>query len=179
MTHEIEHNENAPTTKSSGGFARWLVIGTIGLAAVSGIGIANAVGEDLGRYAVQAAWGGQGGWGGMGHGRGHGFMRILGELDLTDEQEDKIWEIADGVRKDARPVMREFRDSREDLAKLLGAATVDAAAVETLRAQRVADVDAMSKKVTAGLIAAANVLTPEQRAKLLEEIEDHHSRGRW
>jgi protein CpxP len=77
----------------------------------------------------------------------------------------------DGVRIEARPLMRDFRDSREELAKLLGAATIDRTAVETLRARRVAQVDEASKKLATAIIAAAEVLTPEQRAKLAAEME--------
>ncbi len=162
----------------AGGFAKWAAIAALGIAAVGGIGVAGAFGETP--RVLAAAWDGHGGW----HGRqgggfdGPGLFRMLDRLDLTDDQEDKIWDIADGVRRDSRPLMRDLRGTRLELATLLGASTVDPAAVEALRAKRMGDVDEMSKKLTSGLVAAAEVLTPEQRAKLLEEIKDHQPKNR-
>lgn len=182
-----EPGKDAPA--HSTGFARWAVIGALGLVAVGGIGVATAVSQDMMQPRFeQAAWGGGdgprgGGWHGPRHG-GPGFGgpgRIFSELDLTDEQEDKIFEIMDNVRSEARPLMREFRDTREDLAELLSAATIDKAAVEALRADRVAKADEASKKLTEALVAAAEVLTPEQRAKAAELLEDgpRGRGGRW
>lgn len=177
----------------SSGFARWAVIGALGLAAIGGIGVATAVSQDMmAPRFEQAAWGGWGGGdgprggGGM-HGQRHGGpgfggpARIFSELDLTDEQEDKIFAIMDNVRSEARPLMREFRDTREDLAQLLGAATIDKAAVEALRADRVAKADEASKKLTEALVSAAEVLTPEQRAKAIEMLDEgpRGRGGRW
>ena len=66
------------------------------------------------------------------------------------------------------------------MAALRGAPTIDKAAVEALRAKRIAEVDEASKKAVAAVIEAAEVLTPEQRAKLVEDMKDRHEgRGRW
>jgi protein CpxP len=166
-----DNNLETNASQPKAGWGKWIVIPGVAIAAVAGIGVVGAVSQDLGRDGIRME---RIGWGGGHHGmRGghHGFGSILGELDLTDEQEDKIWAIMDGVRIEARPLMRDFRDSREELAKLLGAATIDRTAVETLRAQRVAQVDEASKKLATAIIAAAEVLTPEQRAKLAAEME--------
>ncbi len=181
--------QDAPAQSS--GFARWAVIGALGLVAVGGIGVATAVSQDMMRAPFHhTGWGGgdgpRGGWG-SGHGPRHGGgmggpAQIFRALDLTDEQEDKIFAIMDNVRSEARPLMREFRDTREDLAGLLGAATVDKAAIEALRADRVAKADEASKTFVAALVEAAEVLTPEQRAKAAEMLEDgarSGPRGRW
>ena len=85
----------------------------------------------------------------------------------------------DGVRAEVRPVMRDFRNTREDLTKLLGASSVDRAAVEKLRSERIAEIDQVSQKMTAALVEAAEVLTPEQRAKLVEHLEERRSHRRW
>ncbi len=172
----MEHNiENTPP--QARGWVRFAMIGGLGLVAIGGIGVAGAISQDFGPRAMDAAWGGHGPrHGGPGFG---GPMRLFSELGLTDDQEDKIWAIMDRVRTEARPVMRDFRDTREDLAELLSAAAIDKNAVETLRADRVAKVDAASKTLSAALIEAAEVLTPEQRTKLASAIEDMGPRGRW
>ncbi|WP_258598617.1 Spy/CpxP family protein refolding chaperone [Mesorhizobium sp. AR07] len=104
---------------------------------------------------------------GMGFG-GHNFECMFGEVDATPEQEDKLEAIMDKFRDDVRPIKCGFRDTRDDVAKLLGAATIDREAVEKLRAERIAAVDEVSRKLTTALLDAAAVLTAEQRAELVE-----------
>jgi protein CpxP len=190
----IEHEpagENGQQTPTKSNWSKRLVIGGIAVVALAGVGVAGALSQDFGGDRMQRFGMGFGDGGpgmhqvafrhhgpGMGMG-GPGIGRILSEIDATDEQEDKIEAIMDQLHDDVRPIMRGFRDTREDLAELLGAATVDATALETMRAERLAAVDEASKKVTAALVQAAEVLTPEQRAKLKEHFEDRGGRGRW
>lgn len=175
----IEHEAAAPRASR---FPRWAAIGAAAFVALGGLGIASAMSNDMmgpgPRHMMErVGWGGHG-HGGPGHGPG-GFGRVMKDLNLTDEQEDKIWALADEVRKEARPVMRDFRGSREELTKLLSAPTIDKAAVEKLRSERVAAVDAASKKLADALVNAAETLTPEQRTKLADNLEDIGPRGRW
>jgi protein CpxP len=164
----IDHDPNE-TPKSTPAFSGWskrLLVGGLALVAVAGTGAAIASG----------GWG-HGGWrhgGGFGENR---FERMLDHVDATAEQEEKLWDIVDGMRDEVRPMMREFRDTREQLAALLAAPTIDRAAVETLRAGRIAAIDQASQKVSAALVEAAEVLTPEQRTKLAERLE--RARDRW
>lgn len=151
-----------------------MVAGSIAVVALGGIGAAAAMGGDgMGRFVMNA---------GMHHGggfMGRGFGRMLERVDATAEQEERIWAIIDDARAELRPMMREFRDSRETVAELLGAASIDRAAAETLRAERVAAIDTASRRMTGALLDAAEVLTPEQRAKLVEHFRERGSRGRW
>ena len=152
---------------------RWLVAGGVAVLALAGIGAAGAMGGGMGPHMMEA---------GMRHGGpfgGRGIGHALDAVDATAEQEDRIWAIVDGARADLRPVMREFRDTRKQVMDLMSAPTIDAAAVENLRAERIAAIDAASKKVTAAAIEAAQVLTPEQRAKLAEQMKERKGFGRW
>lgn len=185
----IEHepageNGQQPTPRNN--WRKRLVIGGAAVAALAGLGVAGALSQDFGgRHPMGYGEGGAGmHHASYRHGAGFGFGgrglgRILDRIDATDEQEDKLEAIMDQLHDDVRPVMRSFRDTREDIADLLGAATVDAAAVEAMRAERIAAVDDVSRKVSAALVQAAEVLTPEQRAKLKEHFEDRGRRGRW
>lgn len=163
----IEHNPNE--TREPKRYGVTFMVG-VGLAAVIAIGAGAALA--------------QGGFGPKGFGpmgarfAEHRFEKLMDEVDATDAQQDKIWAIVDRTRSELRPVGREFRDSRGKVAELLAAPTIDKAAVEALRAERIAAVDAASKKAVAALVEAAEVLTPEQRAELAKELKERHE-GRW
>ncbi len=169
----IDHDANEPKKNSRYGTA--FVVG-VGLAAVIAIGAGAAI--------AQGGWG-PGGMGGFGGHMGarfaeHRFEKVMDEIGASAEQQDKIFAIVDRTRAELRPMGREFRGMREEVAALLTAPTIDRAAVEALRAKRIAEVDEASKKAVAAVIEAAEVLTPEQRAKLAAEMKDRHEgRGRW
>lgn len=170
----MEHDTSKTGTAGGRRWRGWVVAGGIAILALGGIGAAAAMGGEggMGRYMMNA---------GMHHGAGFagkGFGRMLDRVDATAEQEEKIWAIIDGARAEMRPLMREFRDSRETVAELLGAATIDRAAAETLRAERVAAIDAASRRLTDAVIEAAEVLTPEQRAQLVEHFKERGSHRR-
>lgn len=148
------------------GWGRRLAIGGVAALAVGAVGIAGAVSQGFGAPSGMGRFGG-----GMGFGE-HRVSRILEEVDATPEQEQKIWAIIDGTRSEVRPAIRGFRDAREQVADILGGATIDRAAIEKLRAERIAALDETSKKVTAALVGAAEVLTPEQRGKLAETFRN-------
>jgi protein CpxP len=191
---ETNHQEPAglsgtPQKKSWG---KRIAIGGIAIAALAGVGVAGALSQDYGRMQRFGMGGGDGGpgmhmqanfrhhmgFGGPGFGGRH-FERMLEEIDATPEQEEKLEAIIDKLHDDVRPIMRGFRDTRDDVAKLLGAATIDREAAEKLRAERVAAVDEASRKVTTALLDAAEVLTAEQRAELVEHFEDRGWHRRW
>ncbi|TIO10139.1 MAG: periplasmic heavy metal sensor [Mesorhizobium sp.] len=183
---ETNHQEPASVsgTPQKKSWGKRIAIGGIAIAALAGVGVAGALSQDYGRMQRFGMGGGDGGPGmhmqanfrhGMGFGPGfggHHFERMLEEVDATPEQEDKLEAIMDKLHDDVRPIMRGFRDTRDDVARLLGAATIDREAAEKLRAERVAAVDEASRKLTAALLDAAEVLTAEQRAELLEHFED-------
>jgi periplasmic protein CpxP/Spy len=188
MTTENNETNSPNEAKSASGWGKWVAVGAVAAMLVGGAGIASAISDDSGRGYMKLGFdqsermGPRGGGfmqARMGGGHGHGMGRVLNQLDLTDEQEDKIFEIMDGVRGEVRPLMREFRDTREDLVEILSAETIDRQAVETLRTERVAALDNASKTMTEALLSAAEVLTPEQRAKLVEHFDDRGMRGRW
>jgi periplasmic protein CpxP/Spy len=191
---ETNHAEPAglsgtPRRKSWG---KRIAIGGVAIAALVGVGVAGALSQGYERMQHFGMGWGEGGPGmhmqtnfrhGMGFG-GHGFggrhfERMLKEVDATPEQEDKLEAIMDKLHDDVRPIMRGFRDTRDDVAKLLGAVTIDREAAEKLRAERVAAVDEASRKLTTALLDAAEVLTAEQRAELLEHFEDRGWHRRW
>ncbi|RST84354.1 periplasmic heavy metal sensor [Aquibium carbonis] len=183
----FDHDKTAVTAPR---WRRPLTIGAAVVAVVSGIGLAGAQGHEFGsRFSWDDAGPGmhrgaghgmvhEAGWGGGKHGGMRGIGHVMSELDVTPEQEKKLFSIFDGVRGEMRDTMIDFRSTRGEVLDILGAATVDPAAVEKLRAERVAALDAASKTMTAALVEAAEVLTPEQRGKLAKLIEERGEGGR-
>jgi periplasmic protein CpxP/Spy len=166
--------EELPANAASPAPARWgrrLAVGGVALLAVATVGVAGALSQGFGPPPMMGGFG-MGGFG------GHGVERLFDTVDATPEQEDKIWAIIDGTRAEVRPLMRGFRQTREAMTTILSAPTIDRAAIEKLRAERVAAIDEASKKLTGSLVSAAEVLTPEQRAKLAEAIKNDGPRGR-
>jgi Spy/CpxP family protein refolding chaperone len=158
-----------------------------GLVAVAGIG---------GMVAARAVDGpgfGPGGWMQMMHRGPGGFMGPFGgpprmdaatvedrvdrgirhlsiEIDATPEQQDKLRAIAKGLVKDLLPL----RDTRAEVANrarsLLTAATVDKAEVEKFRAEQVARMDTVSKRIAQAINDVSDVLSAEQRLKIADRL---------
>jgi Spy/CpxP family protein refolding chaperone len=61
---------------------------------------------------------------------------------------------------------------REIMAELVKP-TIDKAAIEKMRADKVGELDAKSKILTSALVEAAEILTPEQREKLAAQMAKH------
>jgi len=165
---EQDRQEAAVATDTGKRRTRWVVAGSVAALALAGIGAAGAMGggNGMGHQMMEI---------GMKHGgnfAGRGLNRAFSAVDATAEQEDRIWAIIDDTRADLRPMMREFRDARKQAMELLAAPTIDRAAVEALRAGRIAAIDEASKKLTSAAIDAAEVLTPEQRAKFAEQLNE-------
>ncbi|MBB4226214.1 Spy/CpxP family protein refolding chaperone [Rhizobium mongolense] len=174
-----DKNLASPTFRepASKGWGRRAAIGGVVAVAVVGAAGFAAARSDVFSF-------GMGGHMMHAHMGGGGFMEhrigsVLDEIDVTSEQEDKIWEIIDKARDEIGPTFRDFRETREQVIELLGAPSIDRAAAEKLRSERVAAIDAASRKMTTALLDAAAVLTPEQRVKLVEHLKVRRGRGRW
>lgn len=179
MEQENSTNDAAAAAGGSRTRNRWLVAGGVAVLALAGIGAAGAMGggEAMGRHVMEAGFRHGGHFAGNFAGRGLG--RALEAVDATSEQEERIWAIIDGARTELRPLTREFRDARSTVIELLSAPTIDRAAAETLRSERIAAIDEASKKLTAAALDAAEVLTPEQRAELAAHFKERKGPRRW
>ena len=186
MDNENQPLPGIPAAKDGARSGKWLrgiAIGATALVALGGIGLAAARSDDFGgRHQMRD--GGQGYFhkASMRHGMKFGerrMERMLDEIDATPEQAEKLKAIFASVRKDVGPMFEDMRDTRDDIADLLAAPTVDRAAAEKLRAERVAAIDEGSRKLTAAILDAAEVLTPEQRKQLVEHFEERRGHGRW
>ena len=114
--------------------------------------------------------GGMRGGPGMAMGEPRQMGRMLNLVNATPEQRKQIHDIMLAARKDLQTQREAGRKLHEQQRALFAAPTVDAAAVESLRQQMVAQHDQASKRMTQALLDASHVLTPEQRKTLAERM---------
>jgi protein CpxP len=101
------------------------------------------------------------------------------EVDATPAQKDKLAVIAKDAARELAPLREKIRAARTQGIALMGAAQVDRAAIEKLRAEQIALADSASKRVTQALTDAADVLTPDQRKKLAERAQKFGEHRGW
>jgi len=167
---------------TNGGGTRFLIaIGRVSGAVVA-LALAAMIGAALAGSA-NAGWG----WGPGHHGKMGGTLEpaevqekvekmvahLAIEIDATDEQKQKLTAIFVGAANDLLPLRAEMMESRQagELVGLLTAPTVDRAAIETFRAEKLALADQASRRIAQALGEAAEVLTPEQRAEVGERLK--------
>lgn len=96
--------------------------------------------------------------------------RMLDDVKATDAQRTQIRQIMRTAMADMKAQRAAAQAMHEQGLQLLAAPTIDAAAAEALRQQMATAHDAASKRMLQTMLDVANVLTPEQRATLVEHI---------
>ena len=130
----------------------------------------------------------------MGHGKNHGMHhgggdhfgafakagphldRMLTEVKATDAQRVQIRQIAQTAGDDIYKLHEGSHDLREQSMALWSQPQIDPVAAEALRQKMLAQHDAVSKRALDAMLAAAQLLTPEQRAQLAVNAKEAHDR---
>ena len=115
--------------------------------------------------------GGMMGGGMMGMMAGRHLDQMLNRVDATDEQRAKIRDISRAARNDVEKLTDVLQPLRKSAVEALAAPTVDRAAVEGIRTRLSGVTDEISKRMTTAMLDVAQVLTPEQRAKIGEDMK--------
>jgi periplasmic protein CpxP/Spy len=154
-------------------------------------GIAAAIGATLAGVGagVFAHGGPGGGWGGPGgwHARHlspelrakHLDLMVedaLDGIDVTAEQKSRIKAIIAEMVKELQPLREQRLESRREAMEILTRPTVDRAAIEAFRVEKLKVAEAASKQFTQGIADIAEVLTPEQRKALAQKFSRHRGR---
>ena len=98
---------------------------------------------------------------------------VLSYVDASTEQKQRVAELARTASVDLLKLHQEHRANRDALLNLLAGATVERDALETLRARELQLADTASRRFADVLAGAAEVLTAEQRAQLVQRARRH------
>ncbi|RQO34744.1 hypothetical protein DBR37_10210 [Herminiimonas sp. KBW02] len=101
----------------------------------------------------------------------HMLKRVV--PDATPEQKTKLGAIAKSAFNDLRPIMEQNRAAHEQGLKLLAQPTIDRKALEQVRQTEQKLADQRSRRMTQAFADAAEVLTPAQRVKAVEQLSKH------
>jgi protein CpxP len=93
--------------------------------------------------------------------------KMVGQFaaDASPDQQARVAAIAKAAMADLRPAHAQFRQAHARAHELLTAPVIDRAALEQLRAVQMQRMDFISRRILTAVEDAADVLTPEQRAK--------------
>jgi protein CpxP len=101
----------------------------------------------------------------------------LDSVGANAAQEAKVHDIIAIKFAEIAPNPAEHEAMRKQALELLAAPTIDRAAVEKMRADAIANIDAKSKTLVGGLLDIADQLTPQQRTALTAEIGEMAQHG--
>jgi periplasmic protein CpxP/Spy len=161
----------------------WRIV-ALGLAvSIAGaVGVVNLASAHDADGTAPSRVGGHGPMGGMHAGgaifplAGPMLERMLDDVGATAEQRDRLHQIAGAAQADLKAPTEAARADREKMALLFVQPTVDAKAVEALRRKMLAHHDAVTKRMNAAMLEAAQVLTVEQRQQMAERMKRHAER---
>jgi len=120
--------------------------------------------------------GGPGMMGGSPERMGRMIDHMLDGLNASDAQRTQIKQIMAQAAADLRGQAAAARDLHRRGMEVFTAPAVDANAAEQVRLQGMQLHDQMSRRMTQALVAAASVLTPEQRAQIGAHMKDRQAR---
>ena len=112
----------------------------------------------------------------FGHGDGRHFgemARVIHELDLTKEQREALHRIHEVTREQNAQAREELHNGLMDAAKVLLADPDDIAGARAVLASRQASIESLKENAMNGISQGLAVLTPGQRAVLVEHLEKH------
>jgi Spy/CpxP family protein refolding chaperone len=163
MTNQDNVGHEEIKTQAKHSWSRRLIIGGAAAVVVIGAGVTAFAAGD-----------------GPDHWRGRfmrGFMEYRIDQALTDAgadatQKDKIKAIFKSTMEAVRPDHGDRKQMRDEVIKILEAPAIDRNAIEALRVKHVAAMEAKSKVIAKAVGDAAEVLSPEQRKKLIDEWGD-------
>jgi len=109
----------------------------------------------------------------------HRMHRILDRVGASAGQRDQIRAIWSGLRPQLKAERTQHKRLRQQMVAALTAPTINAGEVERLRKLSMASADKTSALITQGMVASAQVLTPDQRKQAQAELAKGGGRHHW
>jgi periplasmic protein CpxP/Spy len=105
---------------------------------------------------------------------------LIKMINGTPEQKTKLLALAQTAMTDMKPLREQLRATRKRGMELLTAASIDRSAIDKLRGDSVQLMDCISRRISAHMMDAAEVLTPAQRTQVAEKMKSRgEGRGGW
>lgn len=99
---------------------------------------------------------------------------MLTRIGASDAQKSQIDGILRGAIGDLKTAKHDHHAAFGQFHELLFAPSIDRGKIESLRADQVRSLDQASRSLVKAIADAAEVLSPEQRAALAQEVRAHH-----
>lgn len=106
---------------------------------------------------------------------GPGLSRLLDGAQATDAQRAQIRQIAQQARTDLQALRAQGEGLREQALTLWAQPRLDPAAAEKLRQQMAAHHEQFSRRMSQAMLDVGQVLTPAQRATVVEGLRRQHA----
>ncbi|HET8870875.1 MAG TPA: Spy/CpxP family protein refolding chaperone [Aquabacterium sp.] len=104
---------------------------------------------------------------------GRGLDRMLSHLNATAQQKDQIHKITQAAEPEIKSLRDQARALHEEGLKLWSAPKLDPQAAEQLRQKMDAHHQKMSERMLKLMLDVGQVLTPEQRAQMAQDMQSH------
>ncbi len=106
----------------------------------------------------------------------HGMEHMLSKAGVTPAQQEQMRALRKQAWDKARPEMEQMHALMQQRMKLLAAPAIDRGALEALRDKQMALANQLSRERTQTQYEMAQILSPEQRAKLYAMMEQRMER---
>lgn len=116
----------------------------------------------------QRGHGGPGGHGGPAGFDGQRMLHMLDDIGASEAQITQIQAIFRTAREELRAQAGQGQGLHLQMLQLWAQPNIDAAALDALRKQQLVQHERVSARMQAAFVEAGRVLTPEQRAKMLD-----------
>lgn len=106
----------------------------------------------------------------------HRLARIV--PDATEDQKTRLKAIFQSAMNDIKPLREKTRANRQQMTAVLTQRSIDRSALESLRGTQMQLADQISRRMTQAFADAAEVLTPDQRARVAAAMQKRMERMR-
>ena len=106
--------------------------------------------------------------------------RMIENLELTPEQVEKVEAMIDEIKDQIPDIRNHHQEIHEEFARQFTADTFDQDAVKSALEKKLVELKAMTDFMVSKVSEFHNILTPEQREKLVEhmnEVRENHGYG--